>query len=106
MSIEANKKLVLSFFENLSAGQFDAFLAQMADTATAWIPGKPESFPAAGTKTKAQYAKLIKGIGVAFPKGLRLTPKALTAEGDRVAVEAEGYGETVNGKVYNNLYHF
>jgi uncharacterized protein len=41
-----------------------------------------------------------------MPKGLRVTPKGLTAKGARVAVEAESYGETASGKVYNNLYHF
>lgn len=106
MSTEANKKLVLSFFENFSAGKADAFLAQIADTATWWVAGKPESFPLAGTKTKAQFAELIQGMGAMLPKGVRFTPKTLTAEGDRVAVEAESYGETVNGKIYNNLYHF
>ena len=35
-----------------------------------------------------------------------MTPKGLTAEGDRVAVEAESYGEMATGKIYNNLYHF
>lgn len=106
MSTEANKKLVLSFFENFSAGRAEALLAQMADTATWWVAGKPESFPLAGTKTKAQFAGMLKGMAAMAPKGLRLTPNALTAEGDRVAVEAESYGETVNGKIYNNLYHF
>jgi ketosteroid isomerase-like protein len=40
-----------------------------------------------------------------MPKGLKVTPKAITAEGDRVALEAESYGELANGKVYNNQYH-
>ena len=30
----------------------------------------------------------------------------MTAEGDRVAVEAETYGEHVSGKTYNNFFHF
>jgi ketosteroid isomerase-like protein len=30
----------------------------------------------------------------------------MTAEGDRVAVEAESRGLHVSGKLYNNLYHF
>ena|GEM_PF-3098474 len=51
-------------------------------------------------------AELVKGVGATMPKGLRITPKGLTAEGDRVAVEAESYGETASGKIYNNLYHF
>jgi uncharacterized protein len=30
----------------------------------------------------------------------------ITAEGDRVAVEVEGRSHTVDGKLYNNFYHF
>jgi hypothetical protein len=60
----------------------------------------------AGTKTKTQFAELLQGIGTAMPKGLQVTPKGLTAEEDRVAAEAESYGETATGKIYNNLYHF
>jgi hypothetical protein len=103
MSAEANKKVVLGFFENFSAGNADAALALMSDNATWWVAGK---FALSGTKTKAQFAELVKGLGAAMPKGLRLTPKGITAEGDRVAVEAESYGELANGKVYNNQYHF
>ena len=106
MSAEKNKNVVLSFFENFSAGKVDAALAMLADTATWWVAGNPEKFVLAGTKTKAQFTELLNGIGAAMPKGLRVTPKGLTAEGDRVAVEAESYGETATGKVYNNLYHF
>jgi ketosteroid isomerase-like protein len=106
MSAEANKNVVLSFFENFSAGKVDAALALMADTATWWVAGKPDKFVLAGTKTKTQFAELLQGIGTAMPKGLRVTPKGLTAEGDRVAAEAESYGETATGKIYNNLYHF
>jgi hypothetical protein len=34
MSAEKNKNVVLSFFENFSAGKVDAALAMLADTAT------------------------------------------------------------------------
>jgi ketosteroid isomerase-like protein len=106
MSAEDNKKIVLSFFENFSSGKMEQALAMMADNATWSVMGKPDKFALAGTKTKAQFAELVKGIGAAMPKGLRVTPKGVTAEGDRVALEAESYGEHANGKVYNNLYHF
>lgn len=106
MSAEENKKVVLSFFENFSAGKAAEALGQMADTATWTVMGRPETFALAGTKTKAEFTQLLQGIGAAMPKGLRLTPKGITAEGDRVAVEAESYGEHANGKVYNNQYHF
>ena len=106
MSAEANTHVVLSFLENLSASRFDAALALMAGSATVWIAGKPDKSVLAGTITKAQFAERVKGIGVAMPKGLRITPKGVTAEGDRVAVEAESYGEMASGTIYNNLYHF
>src|SRR5262245_43574936 len=106
MSVEANKQVVLSFFEHFSAGTVDAALALMADTATWWVAGHPEKFILAGTKTKAQFAELVQGIGAAMPHGRRVTPTGITAEGERVAVEAESYGKTASGKIYNNLYHF
>jgi len=106
MSAEENKKIVLNFFENFSSGKTAEALGLMSDNATWTVMGRPESFALAGTKTKAEFTQLLQGIGAAMPKGLRLTPKGITAEGDRVAVEAESYGEHANGKVYNNQYHF
>ena len=100
---DANKGVVLGFFENFSAGKFEDALGMMADGATWWVAGK---FKLSGTKTKAEFGELVKGIGAAMPNGLKITPKGVTAEGDRVAVEAESYGELANGKVYNNQYHF
>ncbi len=41
-----------------------------------------------------------------FPDGLSFRIKAMTAEGDRVAIEAESYGRHRSGKIYNNHYHF
>ncbi len=100
---DANKGVVLGFFENFSGGKFEDALGMMTDDATWWVAGK---FELSGTKTKAEFGALVKGIGAAMPNGLKITPKGVTAEGDRVAVEAESYGELANGKVYNNQYHF
>ena len=36
----------------------------------------------------------------------RLILTGITAEGDRVAIEAQGYAKLKNGKTYENLYHF
>src|SRR5215831_4675635 len=85
MSAEDNKKIVVSFFENFSSGKMEQALAMMSDNATWSVMGKPDKFALAGTKTKAQFTELVKGIGAAMPKGLRVTAK---------------------GKVYNNMYHF
>ena len=103
MSIEANKGLVLGLFENLSAGKIEAVLDAMTDTATWWVAG---NFELSGTKTKAEFGELLKGVTAAMPNGLKITPKVVIAEGDRVSVEATSYAELANGKVYNNQYHF
>jgi uncharacterized protein len=103
MSIEDNKRLILGFFENLSAGNGDAVMGALADNATWWVAG---NFALSGTKTKAEFAALVGGLGSKIDGGMRVTPKGITAEGDRVAVEAESYAKMKNGKTYQNTYHF
>jgi uncharacterized protein len=103
MSAEDNKKIVAKFFEDMSAGNGPAILGALADTATWWVAG---SFPLSGTKTKAQFAELVGSLGKNIDGGLRVTPTGLTAEGERVAVEAESYARMKNGKLYQNKYHF
>ena len=39
-------------------------------------------------------------------KGIKFVIHDLTAEGDRVAVQAESFGDHVSGKHYSNQYHF
>lgn len=48
----------------------------------------------------------VRGHGDAVPAGLRIVPTGVTAEGERVAVEAESSGVKTDGKAYNSLYHF
>jgi uncharacterized protein len=103
MSVEDNKKIVARFFEDLSAGNGAAVLGALADSATWWVAG---NFPLSGTKTKAQFAELVGSLGNNIEGGLRVTPSGVTAEGDRVAVEAESYARMKNGKTYQNKYHF
>ncbi len=103
MSIEDNKRVILGFFENLSAGKGDAVMGTLADNATWWVQG---NFPLSGTKTKAEFGALVGELGSKIDGGLRVTPKGITAEGDRVAVEAESYAKMKNGKTYQNTYHF
>ncbi|HZO82142.1 MAG TPA: nuclear transport factor 2 family protein [Candidatus Binataceae bacterium] len=103
MSAEDNKKVVLGFFENMNVGNGAAVLGALADSATWWVAG---NFALSGTKTKAQFAQLIGELGARIDGALRVTPVGVTAEGDRVAVEAESYARMKNGKTYQNKYHF
>jgi uncharacterized protein len=103
MSAEDNKRFVLGFFESMNAGNGAAVMNALADSATWWVAG---NFPLSGTMTKAKFGELLGQLGPKMDGALRVTPSACTAEGDRVAVEAESYGKMKNGKVYKNQYHF
>lgn len=103
MSIENNKKLVTDFWQTFSSGDFEAALAMLADDATWWVAG---STGLSGTYNKTEFTALLGQVTPMAPKGLSVTPKQLTAEDNRVSVEATSYGEITNGKTYQNIYHF
>src|SRR5260370_15365549 len=55
MGVEENKKIVLGFIENMSAGNGAAAFGALADSATWRVAG---NFALSGTKTKAQFAEV------------------------------------------------
>lgn len=106
MSIEKNKKIVSEFFERFSAADVPGALSLLDEGAVWRAMGVEGGLPMSGELDKESIGGLIGGVKEAIPAGLKLTPSAWTAEGDRVALELECYGELTNGRVYNNLYHF
>ncbi|WP_338452750.1 nuclear transport factor 2 family protein [Niallia oryzisoli] len=102
---EANKQLIRDFMETFSTGNIDAFMEYMSDSATWWVAGTIEGI--SGEKGMQAFREMNSGIADTTKTGaIRLTPLAITAEGNRVAVETESYAELNNGRVYNNIYHF
>ena len=101
-----NKAMVLSFFENLSAGRLDAALDLMDDDAVWWVSGDREYIPLAGTYRKDELVGMVTMVGDAMPGGIRLTVTSSTAEDDLVAVETEVRGVSPKGKVYDNRNFF
>jgi uncharacterized protein len=99
-TVEQNKSIVAEFLEVFSTGDVPGILERLHDDATWWVSGKLEGF--AGTKSKQETGKLLEGVVTVYKEGaLRLTPLEMIAEDDRVVVEAEGYAELNNGRVYN-----
>lgn len=101
-----NKQLVLDFLGHYSAARYDAALDMLADDCEWWLPGHPDEFPAAGTADKDTVRKRLARNLKLLPHGLEITVGAVTAEDDRVAVEAESKGVLSNGRLYHNRYHF
>ncbi len=101
----ADKALVARFFETFSSGNVPALLDMMQDDATWWVSGSVDGF--SGTYGKEAFGALLAGVKDAYRSGpLRITPKGMIAENGKVAVEAESYGELMNGRIYNSQYHF
>jgi uncharacterized protein len=104
MSIEErNRQLVQRFIAAMSAGDTASIVDAYAEDGAVWTSGRTLI---SGTFTKAQIREAAGRIFEAFPQGIEFTIHAMTAEGERVAVEAESRGMHASGKFYDNLYHF
>jgi ketosteroid isomerase-like protein len=106
LSTEQNKALAHEFFARLSANNLAGALDMLTDDATWLIPGKPETFSSAGLYSRERVARLLGYMLNQLKNGLAMTIKSAIAEGDKVALEAESYGELTNGRVYQQVYHF
>jgi uncharacterized protein len=104
MNTDASREFVLDFFRELAAGD-PACWNRVADDATWKLIARASDYPYPSEYTKASYRRLVEDAAQEFPNGLRFTITGTTAEGNRVALEAESYGSTRAGKLYNNLYH-
>lgn len=102
-TVEKNKEIAGKFFSNISSGDMDALIGLLSDDVSYWVAG---SGSLSGMHDKAAIEKLMPQFSQLFPDGMKLNPLAMTAEGDRVAVEAKGGGKTGSGKAYANRYHF
>jgi uncharacterized protein len=105
MSTEHNKALAHEFFAHLSAGNTTGAIDMLADDATWTVVGKPDQFSSAGVYSKERLARLFQFMYKQLKDGLAMTVKGAIAEGDKVSVEAESYGELTNGRIYNQTYH-
>lgn len=98
-----NKVIVDQFFNDITSGNIESAFALVSENARWWVPG---NLPFSGTKTKSEYLKIVNMITRGFPTGFSLKVTDLIAEGDKVAAEVVSEGRHINGKNYNNHYHF
>ena len=103
MSTEKQKIFITNFFNAMSEGDSDAII-------NAYHPeGRVETMGntlISGSRGLDEIKSFAPAVLESFPNKLRFTIKNITAENNRVAVEAESNGEHISGKHYNNHYHF
>lgn len=90
--LEAMSKSDVSRVEALASGEFEY-----------WVAGRTSL---SGRRDMAQLAAAMPDFAQFFPNGLRMSVTGITAEAQRVAVEAVSHGTTADGKTYENCYHF
>jgi len=101
-STEANRVLAQKVIEAIGNDNWEYVNEVFAEDAVVWVAG---NMPISGTHTKDFVIVAGKRTRDGFPEGLSLTAKAMTAEGDRVAIEAESLGKHISGNTYNNHFH-
>lgn len=100
---ERNKELARTLLDALSRADVETAVGLYADDFTLWTAG---SLPFSGTHARDEAVASMPMILDAFPEGLEFEIVALTAEGDRVAIEATSRGRHASGSPYANQYHF
>jgi hypothetical protein len=100
---EDNKKLAQEMVDALSRADEDWVAEHYADDLRIWVTG---SLPFSGTNDRAGALAGMPAVLDLFPEGLKFTVHAMTAEGDRVAIEATSSGKTLRGDQYSQEYHF
>lgn len=100
-----NKELMINFFKILGSNQVDRLTAYMDDEMTWIIPQDPKYSELAGSRSKSAWVTLYSGFLSKMPNGARYEVIGITAENDRVAVEAESFADTPLGP-FHNRYHF
>ena len=100
---ETNKVIVGRFFEAISAGDVPAMLDFYTEDGVCRTMGNTLI---SGSFSKPQISMAAGRVFEVFPKGVKFEILNMTAEDDRVAVEAVSHGDHISGKHYSNHYHF
>jgi uncharacterized protein len=101
--LEDNKRLAREYLLALGEMRLDDARRLMHEKCMCELPTvtlKPNVFDREGMLT------FIFAVQKVIPDGIRFEFKEMTAEENRVSVIVNGYSTTVEGKDYNNRYHF
>lgn len=98
MSLETNKQIAARFIESIGEGAVDE--NPFTEDFAAWTSSS-------GNVPGPEYRRRAKLVKHCTKQGrLPIKVIGLTAEGDRVAVQATSDAELTDGKHYHNDYHF
>jgi len=100
---EKNKELAQAFLTALSSGDGDAMDAILTDDCVVDAVG---SSIVSKVRDRGEVVRSCGYFKRTTKDGIRFEILNMTAEDDRVSVEAVGFAEFPDGTTYNNQYHF
>ena len=103
MGAAENKKLIQDMFAELSNGNPEAFLGNMADDVQITLIGTTK-FSGTFNGKQEFIEKVLAPLGAELEGGIAITPENFIADGDTVAMQAKGKAKTKSGKSYDNTY--
>ena len=107
MGLESSKHTALRFLETTVTGDIDGLEVLLADDCRVFVAGDLAS---SGWKDKSEFMTHMRrvggGKGSMFAGSVHFDVGYVTAEDDRVCVEAEIHGPLSVGGEYNNQFHF
>lgn len=99
------QSVIEHFLTLFSSGKTDAAMNCLSDDARWWVSGKIAGV--SGTYSREEMRALLHSVRDAYrEKCLHIQPLAWTIAGERVALEAVSKATLLDGRVYNNEYHF
>ncbi|MEU4344508.1 nuclear transport factor 2 family protein [Nocardia sp. NPDC023852] len=104
MSAIENKNLLEGIFEQMSHGNTRAMSDAMADDFRWVFPGN-WSWTGVWEPKTIVLQQLLRPLMAQFTE-YRTAAEMIVAEGDRVVVQARGYGVTTRGETYDQTYCF
>jgi uncharacterized protein len=107
MTIDNNKATVLEFLGHMVRSELDELVAMLTPDFHMWVAGDLRS---SGSFDGPDAVAHLRGTGGGssdlFKSSVRLDIGEVTAEADRVCVEAATFGELSAGGTYENTFHF
>jgi hypothetical protein len=105
MTADESRAIVLDWIDAVNRGDGEAVAGRFADDATWWVSG---SLPVSGLyegRDAIMRDFFAPALELFQPGTFRLEPKSVIAEGNRVAVEWEGFAISAKGRDYHQRYH-
>jgi len=97
VGIEENKRAVMAYLKSMGSGVLEPGV--LAPDVKWWLPRF-------GAMSMAELGQIGEKVRAKLTTGVEMTVDHVTAEGDRVSVEARGHAATTDGGAYDNVYHF